>query len=85
MPDKLRELQELFTVEASKYQVFPLDNDILSRILAPRPSYTAGRTDFTYLRELTGTPNSDAPNILTKSYTITAEVEVPAGGGTELS
>jgi len=30
---------------------------------------------------LTGTPNGDAPNILAKSYTITAHVEVPSGGG----
>ena len=79
-PDKLRELQELFLVEAAKYQVFPLDNSILPRLLAPKPSYTAGRTEFTYSRELSGTPNSDAPNILAKSYTITAEVEVPQGG-----
>ena len=28
MPDKLRELQELFLVEAAKYQVFPLDNEL---------------------------------------------------------
>ena len=81
MPDKLREMQELFLVEAAKYQVFPLDNDVLQRVLAPRPSYTAGRTEFTYSGELTGTPNSDAPNILARSYTITAEVEVPSGGG----
>ena len=78
-PDKLRELQELFLVEAAKFQVFPLDNSILPRILAPKPSYTAGRTEFTYAGELSGTPNSDAPNILAKSYTITAEVEIPAG------
>ena len=48
MPDKLREMQELFVVEAAKYEVFPLDNDILQRILAPKPSYIAGRTEFTY-------------------------------------
>ena len=29
MPDKLREMQELFLVEAAKYNVFPLDNSIL--------------------------------------------------------
>lgn len=80
MPDKLRELQELFLVEAAKYQVLPLDNSILPRLLAPKPSYTAGRTEFTYSTELSGTPNSDAPNILAKSYTITAEVEIPQGG-----
>ncbi len=48
MPDKLRELQELFVVQAAKYEVFPLDNAILPRILAPKPSYIAGRTEFTY-------------------------------------
>jgi arylsulfatase A-like enzyme len=81
MPDKLREMQELFLVEAAKYQVFPLDNDVIQRILAPKPSYTAGRSEFTYEGELTGTPNSDAPNILARSYTITADVELPSGGG----
>ena len=68
-------------MEAAKYQVFPLDNSILPRLLAPKPSYTAGRTEFTYATELSGIPNSDAPNILAKSYTITADVEVPDGGG----
>ena len=43
-PEKLKELQELFLVEAQKYQVFPLDNSILERLLTPRPSSTAGRT-----------------------------------------
>ena len=31
--------------------------------------------------QLTGTPNSDAPNTLARSYTITADIEVPADGG----
>ncbi|HKF22328.1 MAG TPA: arylsulfatase [Candidatus Angelobacter sp.] len=79
-PDKLRAMQELFMVEAAKYNVFPLDNDVLGRLLAPRPSYTAGRTVFTYTGELAGIPNSSAPNILAKSYTITADVDVPANG-----
>ena len=81
MPDKLRQMQELFLVEAAKNQVFPLSNDVLKRILAPKPSYTAGRSDFTYEGELTGTPNSDAPNTLARDYTITADIEVPADGG----
>jgi arylsulfatase len=81
MPDKLRTMQELFLVEASKYNVFPLDNEVLPRIQAPKPSYTAGRTLFTYSGELTGMPSSDAPNILAKSWNLTAEVDVPADGG----
>jgi hypothetical protein len=81
MPDKLRELQELFLVEASKYNVFPLDNSILERILTARPSATAGRTLFTYSGELSGLDPGSAPNLLAKSYTITAEVEIPQSGG----
>src|SRR5436190_13395894 len=80
-PDKLKELQDLFMVEAKKYQVLPLDNSILERILTPRPSATAGRNEFTYYGEVSGIPSGSAPNPLTRSYSITAEVEVPAGGG----
>src|SRR5580704_3691964 len=79
-PDKLRELQELFLVEAAKYNVFPLDNSGLQRFITPRPSATAGRTLFTYSGVTAGLPVANAPNILNKSYTITAEVEVPEGG-----
>jgi arylsulfatase len=80
MPDKLREMQELFFVEAQKYNVFPLDNSILPRIIAARPSSTAGRTTFTYSGVLPNVPYSDAPSILNKSYTIAADVEIPQGG-----
>jgi arylsulfatase A-like enzyme len=80
MPDKLREMQQLFMVEAAKYNVFPLDNSVLPRIIAPRPSATAGRNVFTYAGEVSGLPDSDAPSILNKSYTITADVEIPQGG-----
>lgn len=80
-PGKLKELQDMFMAEAKKYQVLPLDNDILGRIISPKPSATAGRTVFTYTGDLIGLPPSDAPSILNKSYTITAEVTVPEGGG----
>jgi hypothetical protein len=32
-------------------------------------------------REVTGTPNGDAPSILDTSYTFKAEVEIPQNGG----
>ena len=80
MPDKLKEMQDLFYSEAKKYNVLPLDNSTLARWNTPRPSLTAGRTVFTYSGELTGVPASAAPSILNKSYTITAEVEIPEGG-----
>jgi hypothetical protein len=80
MPEKLRQMQALFYLEAAKYDVLPLDNSTLARFTTPRPSLTAGRTVFTYTGGLTGVPNSGAPSILNKSYTITAEVEIPEGG-----
>jgi arylsulfatase len=80
-PDKLKQLQDLFYSEAAKYNVLPLDNTTLARWNSPRPNLTAGRTVFTYSGELTGVPDSAAPNIMNKSYTITAEVEIPKGGG----
>ncbi|MFO0799410.1 MAG: arylsulfatase [Gemmataceae bacterium] len=79
-PAKLRELQELFLVEAAKYQVLPLDNSKVSRMLTPRPSLTAGRDTFTYARPVAGIPHGDAPSLINRSYRITAEVEVPAAG-----
>jgi arylsulfatase len=80
MPDKLRDMQERFLIEATKYNVFPLDNSFTARAATPRPSATAGRTVFTYKGESSGLPYSDAPDIAGKSYTITAEVDVPPGG-----
>jgi arylsulfatase len=79
-PDKLKELQGLFMDEARKYQVLPLDNSILARLLAPRPSAVAGRTEFTYSGEVSGVPDGNAPNLLTRSFSITAEVEIPTKG-----
>ena len=80
MPDKLKQMQDLFYSEAKKYDVLPLDNSTLARWNTPRPSLTAGQTEFTYSGELAGTPPSAAPSILNKGYTITAEVEIPEGG-----
>jgi len=80
MPDKLKEMQDLFYSEARKYDVLPLDNSTLARWNTPRPSLTAGQKVFTYSGDLTGVPASAAPSILDKSYTITAEVEIPEGG-----
>ncbi|TBC17985.1 arylsulfatase [Rhizobium ruizarguesonis] len=80
MPDKLKKMEDLFYSEAKKYNVLPLDNSTLARWNTPRPSLTAGQTEFTYSGELSGVPASAAPSILNKSYTITAEVEIPEGG-----
>ena len=80
MPDKLKEMQDLFYSEAKRNNVLPLDNSSLTRWNAPRPSLTAGRKTFTYSGELSGVPASGAPSILNRAYTITAEVQIPEGG-----
>jgi arylsulfatase len=79
-PAKLAELQKLFLTEAAKYNVFPMDNSGFSRLLTPRPSAVAGRTVFTYAGENPGIPVGNAPSILDRDYTITAEVTIPEGG-----
>jgi hypothetical protein len=79
-PEKLKELQALFLGEAAKYQVFPLDNTALPRLLTPKPSATAGKSVLTYTGAKAGIPVNNAPDILNKDYTITAEITVPKGG-----
>jgi arylsulfatase len=81
MPDKLKELQAVFDQEAAKYQVLPLDNRQFARAVEPRPSTTAGRSVFTYTGVNPGIATSNAPNTIGRSYTVTAEVDVPKGGG----
>src|SRR6185503_6536860 len=55
-PDKLKEMQTLFLAEAAKYQVLPLDNSILTRLVTPRPSAVAGQSVFTYTGPNAGIP-----------------------------
>jgi len=80
MPDKLKQMQALFAQEAAKYNVLPLDNSSFARAIAPRPSATAGQTVFTYSGEMAGIPTGNAPNILNRSFKITADVDVPESG-----
>ena len=79
-PDKVKEMANLFWVEAEKYQVLPLDATVATRVVAPRPSLAAGRTEFTWSGPITGTPNGDAPSILDASFDFKAEVDIPQGG-----
>jgi arylsulfatase len=79
-PAKLKTMQDLFWVEAAKYNVLPLDTSVATRVITPKPSLAAGRTVFNYSGEIIGIPPGDAPSVLNTSYTITAEVEIPPGG-----
>jgi arylsulfatase len=80
-PDKVKEMKAMFIAEAGKYQVFPMDASVAARIVAPRPNITSGRTEFVYTRPMTGLPQGDSPMLLDTSYTITADITVPEGGG----
>ena len=80
-PKKLRELQDLFWVEAAKYNVLPLDNSRMERLdVSNRPSLTTGRDEFTYYPGLVRIPEGAAPDMKNKSYQIKAEVEIPTAG-----
>jgi arylsulfatase len=83
-PERLRALQELFLVEASRHDVFPLDNSKMERFdMSRRPSLTKGRTSFSYPGAMARIPEGAAPDVKNKSFTITARLEVakaPAEG-----
>jgi hypothetical protein len=74
-------MHAIWQQEAAKYQVLPLDNRSFARAVEPRPSTTAGRTEFVYTGVNPGIATANAPSIIGKSYTITADVDVPQGGG----
>jgi arylsulfatase A-like enzyme len=80
-PDKLKELQAAFDVEAKKYNVYPLDSSFASRAdPAIRPSLTRGRSEFTYYPGMVRIPEGSAPDFKNKSWTIAAEVTIPESG-----
>jgi arylsulfatase A-like enzyme len=79
-PEKVGELKKLFLSEAKKYEVLPLDASAATRLVAPRPNITAGRSEFVYTHPMTGLPQGDSPLLLNCSYTITGDIEVPEGG-----
>jgi len=77
-PQKLAAMQALFLEEAAKNQVLPLHDTAAVR--TPRPSLVGNRTEFSYFRGAVGIPESEAPPIKNRSYTITATVNVPGNG-----
>jgi arylsulfatase len=81
-PAKLAELKQLFLIEGAKYNVFPLDDRKAERLnaeLAGRPELQTG-TSQTLYPGMTHLNENTVINIKNKSYTISAEFEVPQGG-----
>jgi len=81
-PQKLKELQRLWLIEAGKYSVLPLDDRRAERLnpdLAGRPQLIKGKTQILFSGMGRLTENS-VVNIKNKSYSVTAEVVVPKSG-----
>jgi arylsulfatase len=82
-PAKLKELQQVFDQEARKYNVYPLDSSFADRVdPAIRPSLTRGRSSFSYSAGMIRIPEGSTPDVKNRSYSVTAEVEIPTGGAT---
>ena len=82
-PAKLKELQDLFMKEAVKYNVLPIDDRSIERLnpkLAGRPDLMGDRTSLTLYAGMTGMSENAFINVKNRSLTITADVEIPAGG-----
>ena len=82
MPDKLRDMQRLFIIEATRYKVLPIDDRLFEKMnpdTAGRPTLIKGKTQV-----LVGGMGHLSENcvlsIKNKSHTITAEIVVPKGG-----
>jgi arylsulfatase len=78
-PDKLRELQDLWWVEAAKYSVLPLDWRATIRMNAEamgRPSLVGKRTRAIYHEGMLALPDAACLPMLNKSWQITAQVDV---------
>jgi len=81
-PDKLRDLQRLFLIEATKYNVLPLDDRRFERFnpdLAGRPQLVRGNRQVLF----SGMGRLSENSIIVlknKSHAITAQISVPEGG-----
>jgi arylsulfatase A-like enzyme len=76
-PEKLQELIAIWWTEAGKYGALPLESRTAIEILgAPRPQLSRPRNRYVYYPGGAGVPESVAPNIRNRSYTIAAELEI---------
>lgn len=83
-PEKLRQLQRLWLIEAVKYNVLPLDDRRIERFnsdIAGRPVLVRGKTQMLYAGMSRLSENS-VLNMKNKSHSVTAEIDVPDAGAT---
>lgn len=83
-PGKLKMLEDLWWAEAARHDILPLDwrsVERLSEQLTGRPNLAEGRKTVVYNTPLVALPEGAAPDLKNKSFTITAEANIPADGG----
>lgn len=78
-PEKLREMIECWWREAGKYDVLPLDDRGTMRATEQPPS-NRPRTVATYYPGTAQIPRVNTLDFRHRSFSLTAEVEIPAGG-----
>jgi len=82
MPEKLHELQRLWLIEATRYNVLPMDDDLARRMnsdTAGRPVLIKGKTQILF-GGMGHLSENTVLNIKNKSHSVTAEIDVPQSG-----
>jgi arylsulfatase len=82
MSDKLHELQRLWLIEATKYNVIPIDDRVGERLnsdLAGRPVLVHGRSQI-FFSGMGRLSENSVVNMKNKSFTVTSNVTVPDSG-----
>ena len=82
MPEKLHELQRLWLIEATRYNVLPLDDRVAERMnpdLAGRPVLIKGKTQILF-GGMGRLSENCVLSIKNKSHSVTAEIVVPESG-----
>ena len=81
MPEKVRELVNLWFAEAGRNGGFPLDDRLLLEIaLTERPQLSGPRNGYVYYPDCADVPEEQAVNIRNRSYSLGALVDIPAPG-----
>jgi arylsulfatase len=82
MPEKLHELQRLWLIEATRYNVLPLDDQVAERMnpdTAGRPVLIKGDSQILF-GSMGRLSENSVINVKNKSHAVTAVIEVPKSG-----
>ena len=82
MPEKLRQLQRQWLIEATRYKVLPIDDRTLEKLnpdIAGRPVLIKGKTQLLF-GGMGHLSENCVLNIKNKSHAVTANIVVPEGG-----